>query len=144
MRASVISMSARREGAYVLLEAPLRGAAPKNMRVLLIDPAADRAWVRMRERYEDFAGDEDAEVLEALEEDIRQQAAAQGAEACLRSLEDPLSNVVRVSERQEGAVDAFARVLDRLFDQHVEKIAVQPFRPHLPLYNLCAASGRLG
>ena len=137
-------MGPRREATYVLLKAALPRAAPKNIRVLLIDPAADRAWVRMRERYDDFTGDEDAEVLEALGEDIRQQAAAQGAEACLRSLEDPLSNVVRVSERQGVAVDAFARVLDRLFDQHVEKIAVQPFRPHLPLYNLCAASGRLG
>jgi phage repressor protein C with HTH and peptisase S24 domain len=67
-----------------------------------------------------------------------------GAEAFLCSLEDSLSNVLRVSPRQSVAVDGFSRVLDRLFDEHVEKLAVQPFRTHLPLYSLRAAAGRLG
>jgi len=100
--------------------------------------------VRMRARYHDLADPEDAEVLEALEEDIRRKVSEAGAEACLRSLEDSLSNALRVSERQTAAVDAFSRVLDRLYDEHVEKLAVEPFRTHVPLYSLRAAAGGLG
>jgi SOS-response transcriptional repressor LexA len=144
MPATVVPINARRLGSYVLLEAALPGRRPLNIGVLLIDPGTGRGWVRMRARYHDLADSEDAEVLEALEEDIRGRVAESGAEACLRSLEDSLSNVLRVSERQNVAVDAFSRVLDRLYDEHVEKIAAEPFRTHLPLYSLRAAAGQLG
>ena len=144
MPASVIPITAGREGTYVLLEAVLPERPPQNIGVLLIDSAADRAWVRMRPRYDDIAAPEDAEVLEALEEDIRARTGETGAGAFLLSLEDSLSNVLRVSERRTVAVDAFSRVLDRLYGEHVEKLEVQPFRTHLPLYSLRAAAGGLG
>src|ERR1039458_3502283 len=129
MPATVVPINARRQGAYVLLEAALPGRLPLNIGVLLIDPATGRGWVRMRARYENLAAPEDAEVLEALEEDIRRKMSETGAEACLRSLEDSLSNVLRVSERQTvEKVDAFSRALDRLYGEHVEKIPVEPFR----------------
>jgi phage repressor protein C with HTH and peptisase S24 domain len=145
MPATVVSINARRQGAYVLLEAALPGRLPLNIGVLLIDPATDRGWVRMRTRYDDLADSEDAEVLEALEEDIRRKLSETGAEAYLRSLEDSLSNALRVGERQiVEKVDAFSRVLDRLYDEHVEKLAVEPFRTHVPLYGLRAAAGGLG
>jgi hypothetical protein len=35
-------------------------------------------------------------------------------------------------------------MLDKLYDEHVEKTEIQPFRTHLPLYSLRAAAGRLG
>ncbi len=41
-------------------------------------------------------------------------------------------------------MDAFSRVLDRLYGEHVEKLAVEPFRTHVPLYSLRAAAGGLG
>ena len=110
----------------------------------LVDPASGRLWLRMRRDYGGLAGPEDIEVLETLEEDILARAAETGAEAFLASWEDSLSNVVRVSERQTVEVDAFSRVADRLFDQHVQKIAVQPYRTHVPLYSLRAAAGGLG
>jgi phage repressor protein C with HTH and peptisase S24 domain len=145
MPATVVPINARRQGTCVLLEAALPGRLPLNIGVLLIDPATDRGWVRMRARYDQLADPEDAEVLEALEEDIRRKVSETGAEAYLRSLEDSLSNVVRVSERQVVAgVDAFSRVLDQLYGQHVEKLAVEPFRTHVPLYSLRAAAGGLG
>ena len=144
MPASVTPISARREGTYVLLDAVLPERAAHHIGVLLLDPLTDRAWVRMRQRFDGIAAPEDAEVLEALESDIRGRAAEIGAEAFLCSLEDSLSNVLRVSERQSVAVDAFSRVLDRLFDENVEKLTVEPFRTHLPLYSLRAAAGRLG
>src|ERR1039457_3565351 len=142
MPATVVPINARRQGAYVLLDAALPGRPLLNIGVLLIDPVTNRGWMRMRARYDHLADPEDAEVLEALEEDIRRKVSETGAEAYLRSLEDSLSNVVRVSERQVmEKVDAFSRVLDRLYDEHVEKLAVAPFRTHVPLYSLRAAAG---
>jgi len=143
MPASLIPIAGRREGAFVLLEAVLPARAAQTIGVLLVDPASGRGWVRLRRDY-DFADPQDAEVLEALEEDIRRQLAEGGAETFLRSLEDSLSNVLRVSERQTVAVDAFTRVLDRLYNDHVEKVEARPFRTHLPLYTLRAAAGSLG
>lgn len=144
MPSSVISISGRREGEYVLLEACLPARAPRNIGVLLVDPASDRAWLRLRRRFDDLAAPEDAEVLEALEPDLRQRLAESGAALWLRWMEDSLSNVLRISERRMVAVDAFSRVLDRLYDSYVEKIEIRPFRTHLPLYSLRAAAGRLG
>ena len=128
----------------MLLEAHFPAQPERNIGVYLVDPATDRLWLRMRTSYEGLAEPDDIEVLEALEEDIRARAAEMGAEAFLQSLEDSLSNVVRVGERQSIAVDAFSRVVDSLFNQHVEKIAVQPFQTHVPLYSLRAAAGSLG
>jgi SOS-response transcriptional repressor LexA len=144
MPATVVPINARRQGTYVLLEAALPGRLPLNIGVLLIDPETDRGWVRIRARYDHLADSEDAEVLGALDEDIRRKLSEAGAEAYLRSIEDSLSNVVGVSERQLVAVDAFSRVLDRLYDEHVDKLAVEPFHTHVPLYSLRAAAGGLG
>ena len=144
MPASVIPIGARREGTYVLLEAALPQRSPQAIGVLLMDAAGDRAWVRMRRRYDDLAEPDDAEVLEALEEDIRGRVAEMGAGPYLAWLEDTLSNALRVSERQTVAVDSFTRVLDRLYTEHVEALEVKPFETHVPLYSLRAAAGRLG
>jgi phage repressor protein C with HTH and peptisase S24 domain len=144
MPARVVPISGRRQGTYVLLEAALPGRPQRNIGVLLIDPESGRGWVRMRREYGEMADPEDAQVLEALEEEIRGRIEESGAEAYLASLEDSLSNTVRVSERQTVEVDAFTRVLDQLYQEHVEKTAVQPFRTHVPLYSLRAAAGRLG
>jgi SOS-response transcriptional repressor LexA len=141
---SVISISGKREGEYVVLEACLPGRTPRNIGVLLVEPATDRGWLRFRQRFDDIADPEDAEVLGALEADLRRRLLETGAAGWLAWMEDSLSNVLRVSDRQTVAVDAASRVLDRLYDSHVEKIEIQPFRTHLPLYGLRAAAGRLG
>jgi SOS-response transcriptional repressor LexA len=135
-----ISIS-EREGAFVLLEVALPDRPVQPAGVILIDPATGRGWVRMRDRFD--ADPEDAEVLEAIKGDLRGRLSEFGGEAVLGWLEDSLSNVLRVTDRQVVAVDAFTRMIDRLFDEHVEKIEVQPFRTHLPLYSLRAAAGSL-
>ncbi len=134
----------RRPGTFVLLEAWLPGRPPHTIGVLLNDPAKDHSWVRMRPRFDDIADPDDAEVLAALEDDIRNRAAEMGAEAYLASLEDSLSNVVRVGERQRVSVDSFTRVLDQLYSKHVEPVEVKRYVTHLPLYTLAAAAGKLG
>jgi phage repressor protein C with HTH and peptisase S24 domain len=144
MPVAVVSISGCRQGAYALLEAVLPGRAPLPAGVLLIDPASDRAWLKMRVNYGEWADSDDAEVLEALEDHIRDCLAESGAEAFLQSLEDSLSNSLRIGERQSVEVDAFSRVVERLYHEHVEPVAVAPFQTHLPLYSLRAAAGRLG
>jgi phage repressor protein C with HTH and peptisase S24 domain len=144
MPASVIPITARRRGAYLLVQAALPGHAPQTIGVLLLDPDSDRLWLRMRQSYDDLMDPEDTEVFEALEEHIRARAAELGAEAYLASLEDSLSNALRVSERQAVAVDSFTRVLDRLYAEQVEPVEVKPYVTHVPLYTLRAAAGKLG
>jgi len=83
-------------------------------------------------------------VFEHLQEHIEQLLSESGAEALLASLEDSLSNAIRIGERQAVEVDAFTRVLDRLYSEHVQAVAVRPFETHLPLFSLRAAAGALG
>ena len=144
MRAGVVPIRGGRECEYVLLEAVLPGRAPVAIGVLVKDGETDRGFLRMRRDFASLADDDDLEVLEALEDHIRQVLGEGGAEAFLRGLEDSASGVVRVSERQRVEVDAFSRVLDRLYREHVEAGEVRPFRTHLPLYSLRAAAGGLG
>ncbi len=142
--APVVSMPVRREGFYAVLEAHLPERPPHNIGVLLIDEASGRGWVRLRGRLDDIADPADAEVLQALEKHARAAMAEGGGPGFLASLEDSLSNAVRLSERRAVQVDAFTRALDRLYDEHVEKTVIRPFETHLPLYSLRAAAGNLG
>ncbi len=143
MPATVVSITERREGAYVLVEACLPGRPPQNAGVLLIDPATDRGWVRFR-GFEEIADPKDAAVLAAMEKHFRDVMREGGAEAWLRQLEDSASNILRVTERRMVAVDSFTRTLDRLFDREVERLAPAPYRTHLPLYSMKAAAGFVG
>jgi SOS-response transcriptional repressor LexA len=144
MPASVINFQSRREGMYVMLEAALPGRPVTPLGVVLVDPESDRGWLRMRRDFSDIADPDDAEVLEAMEDHIRQCLSENGAQAFLASLEDTLSNAIRVTDRQTVQVDAFSRVLERLYSEHVAPVEVQRFRTHLPLFSLRAAAGGLG
>src|SRR5580700_2785660 len=132
----VVPIIGGRTGAYVLLEAALPEQPVRNIGVLLLDPATDRGWLKLRERYDDIASADDAEVFEAMEEDLRASMAETGAEAFLRSLEDTLSNALRVTGRQSVPVDSFTRVLSRLYNDYVEPAPVDRFHTHVPLYTL--------
>jgi len=144
MPASLTPINVRRPGTYVLLEAVLPGCAPRNIGVLLIDPAAGRAFLRIRPGFDDIAAPEDAEVLDGLAEHIRDCVTDLGAAGCLNWLEDTASNAVRVTDRRTIEVDAFSRVLERLYSENVEPVPVLQFRTHLPLFSLRAAAGSLG
>lgn len=144
MPVAALPISGVRQGVFVTLQANLPERPPRNFGVLLVDPVTGRGWVRVRERYDDIASPEDAEVLEALAAEIQDRVEESGGAAYLESLEESLSNAIQVSEREEVAVDAYTRVLDRLYREHVEEEAVAPYRTHVPLYTLRAAAGHLG
>jgi SOS-response transcriptional repressor LexA len=144
MPATLVPIRAQRDGTYVLVEAFLPERPPQTIGVFLMDSAADRSWVRLRPSFQDQADPDDAEILEALEHDMRERAQEMGAEAYLSWLEDWASNVVRVSERRTVPVDSFTRALEQLYDTHIEPVEKKPFEIHLPLYILRAAAGKLG
>jgi SOS-response transcriptional repressor LexA len=138
---AVVPIGGVRQGTYVVLEAALPDRTPQPIGVVLIDPATNRGWVRLLPAFDHLTND--TEVLDALEDDLRTQIANAGAEAFLRSLEDSLSNVVRVGERMSVVVDAFTRVVERLYVEHVGQVVVRPFETHLPVYSVQAAAGGL-
>ncbi len=142
--ASVTPVNARAQGEYVLLQLALPGGLEHNIGVLLLDTASGAWRLRLRDRWENLAGAEDAEYLAALGADFEIKIAEMGARAFLESLEDSLSHLLRVTGRVSVPVDSFSRVADRLFEQHVEELPVLRFRTHLPLYSLRAAAGRFG
>ncbi len=144
MPSTVVPIAGSREGVYALLQVCLPGRPPANAGVLLVDPASGRGWVRFRDRFDDIADPDNAEVLNAMEDHFRQAMAEAGAEPWLQSLEESASNTLRVGERRAVAVDAFTRVLDRVFSENVAPLAPLPYETHLPLYSMKAAAGFLG
>lgn len=143
MPAKVIEFRGTRTADCALLEAVLPDHPPRTIGVLLLDRESDRAYFRLRTTFDDIAGPDDLDVLEALEEHIRDCASEMGAAGLLEYL-DGASNSIRLAGPREVEVDSFARVLERLYSEHLDPVEVQPFRTHLPLYSLRAAAGDLG
>jgi SOS-response transcriptional repressor LexA len=129
-------------GEYLILQLALRGGPLTNVGVLLLDPVSDRLYLQLRQDWDKLGDPDDVEVLSLLEEDFHQKHAEMGGEVLLRFLEDTLSNVVRVTQRQSVMVGSFPRTLDRLYERHVQASRVVPFVTHLPLYTAQAAAGK--
>src|SRR5438105_4841787 len=143
MPATVVPIH-NRHGEYIVLRLALPNAPQHPIGVLLLDPSADRLFLRLRSHWDDICGPDDLEYLSHLENDLQTQAAGMGADRFLRSLEDSLSHVLRVNDRESVAVNSFQHTLDRIFARQVEAPTIQPFRTHLPLYSLRAAATRFG
>jgi SOS-response transcriptional repressor LexA len=125
---------------YMILSVEIPGLGKTNAGVLLLDPATDRLWVRLRRDWDQLAPDE-AEVLSAIEYDLASKAREMGATQLLKYLEDTLSNAVQVTDRREILVDDFERALARLYREQVQS-TVRPFVTHLPRYSLAVAAGK--
>jgi SOS-response transcriptional repressor LexA len=129
-------------GVYAILQAELPSRPLTNIGILLLDPANDKLYMRLRSDLEQLAEPEDAEVLTLIEEDFEQKLEEMGGEVFLRFLEDTLSNVLRLTGRQGVMVRDFSRDIDKLFARHVQAAKVMPYVTHLPCYTLRAAAGR--
>jgi phage repressor protein C with HTH and peptisase S24 domain len=147
---SVVSIASGRRpqkgtsGEYLLVVLALPGEPERNIGVLLRDPTTGQLYPKVRDHWEEIEDSEEAELLEALGEDFESKIREMGGDDFLRSLEDSLSNTLRVSERMAVTVDSFPRTLERLYEEHVERAEVQPFVTHLPLYSLKAAATKFG
>ena len=152
---SVVSITSGRRpqsthsGEYLLLALALPGEPVRNIGVLLRDSETGRVYTQIRDHWEEIWDPEEAELLKALGEDFEAKIHEMGGDEFLRSLEDSLSNTLRLSQRTAVAVDDFSRTLSRLYEEHVEtarveSAEVQPFVTHLPLYSLQAAATKFG
>jgi SOS-response transcriptional repressor LexA len=124
---------------YCFLQVRLPGwRTAENAGVLLLDSETGALHLKLRRDWESFAGEE-AEVLSLLEVDLRQKAEEMGGAAVLAYMEENLSHVVTVSEREKTmAADPEAR-LRRLYRENVNEQGV------VPVYGrLRAAAGGLG
>ena len=147
---SVVSIASGRRpqretsGEYLLVELARPGESQRTIGVLLRDASTGQVYAKIRRHWEEIEDPEEAELLEALHEDFEMKIHEMGGDDFLRSLEDSLSNALLVSERVAVTVGDFPRMLERLYEEHVEKAEVRPFRTHLPLYSLKAAATRFG
>lgn len=147
---SVVSIAAgrraqaNRQGEYVLVELAVPGEPVRPIGVLLRDVETGEVHSKIRGHWEEIGDSEERELLEALDEDFQLKTREMGGEEFLQSLEDSLSNTLRVTERMAVAVDDFPRTLERLYAEHVEPAKVLPFVTHLPLYSLKAAATKFG
>jgi phage repressor protein C with HTH and peptisase S24 domain len=125
---------------YSLLLSDLPGHGVQTIGVLLLDPATDTLHLRLRRDWDAVAADEDAEVLEELEDDLAMQARERGGAAVLDFLETVASQSIRLTDREAVTVRNFDRTLGELYREHVPA-QVQRFRTHLPRYSLAVAAG---
>lgn len=152
---SVVSITSGRKpqqthgGEYLILVLALPGEPERNIGVLLRDNERGQVYARIRDHWEEIGDPEEAELLQALGEDFAAKIHEVGGDEFLRTLEDSLSNTLRLSLRTAVTVDDFPRALARLYEEHVEAAhvgseEVQPFVTHLPLYSLQAAATKFG
>src|SRR5437667_8699891 len=95
-RAPVSTQSAN----FSLLQLALPARAVLNIGIFLLDPAADRLYMKLRNDWSGVADPDDVEVLEALGEDFEAKSREMEGEAFLRSLEDTLSNCLLITSRE--------------------------------------------
>lgn len=132
-----------RTAEFLRLELAAPGHVQTTAGVVLFDAASGELDWRLRRDWSHVADAEDVEVLELLPGDLLAKKETLGPAGLLAYLEDSLSNVLRVSERETLLVDTFARTLRRLYQQHVPATVLR-FETHLPLYSCRAAAGRFG
>lgn len=142
MSARVLSFDryARKPGRYSLLLCELPGQRPETVGVLLLDESTDQLHLRLRRDWEEFASDEDREVLAEIEDDLLADARIRGARAVFDWLQGNASDTVRVSDAEAVEVHNFERTLSDLYREHVPSRVLR-FRTHLPRYSLAVAAG---
>jgi phage repressor protein C with HTH and peptisase S24 domain len=125
---------------YSILRVALAGEEPVNAGVLLEDPETNRLYIRMRRDWERFAPSE-SDFFSAVEADLTGKAAEYGATWVLKSIEESLSNILLVSDREPVEVEDFERSLGALYRKYVRSNVIE-FVTHLPRYSLAVAAGK--
>jgi SOS-response transcriptional repressor LexA len=146
---TALTFQTARKVQYAVLELVLPGRPKANAGVLLLDPATDQLLLKLRGDWAEVADPEDAEVLSQVAADLAERAKETGGTGLLGYLEETLSNVLRISQRETIAVGNLPKALERLYARHVEGerggvVEVRRFETHLPLYSLRAAATRFG
>jgi phage repressor protein C with HTH and peptisase S24 domain len=142
MPARVLSFRdvAPQAGEYSLIVSALPGHGEQTIGVLLLDASSDTLHVRLRRDWEQWASEEDAEVLAELEDDLLLQARQEGGKTVLDRLDQTASVSLRVTDREAVSTHDFDKTLNDLYRRHVPAQVLQ-FRTHLPRYSLAIAAG---
>jgi hypothetical protein len=144
MPPAALSIATGRLCQFSILSLALPGHPVTPAGVFLYDPADRELQFKLRNDWEELGADEDdQEYLAALEDDFHLQIRELGAEGFLRFLEDSLSGVLRISDREPVAAVNPSRTLQRLFNEFVDS-RVRKYVTHLPLYSLRAAATKFG
>ena len=131
---------APKPGQYSLLVSELPGHGLQTIGVLLLDPATDTLYIRLRRDWGSVGAEEDVEVLAELHDDLASLAQARGGMAVLEHLENEASLSLRVTDREAVTVRSFDQSLGELYREHVPAEVLR-FRTHLPRFSLAVAAG---
>jgi hypothetical protein len=138
--------SAARRATWSLLEVARTGFPPEPLGILLVDDETGALSLRLKDQadFEDL-DEQDADYLAALTSDLEAKGREPGrGRALLASLEDSLSNFLRIGDRTAIEYSGVAsQTVNRLFDEYVDS-EVRPFVTHLPFYGLRAAATKFG
>jgi len=134
-----------RTAIWCLIEMAPAGRAPVPLGILLVDDETDRLALRFQSAADfDDLDEQEHDILEYLAEDLRLKSRENGGRAQLASLEDSLSNFLRIGDRTATAYKGDPQLAaDRLFDVYVDS-GIRPFVRHLPIYTLRAAATKFG
>ncbi len=116
-----MAAESRRTAHVLYLRVFLPGHPERTAGVFLLDTATQNLYFRIRDDWGEIVDPEDADVLSEMGNDFRRRATELdegGGAAFLATLEDQLSNVVRLSDREVIDVEDIRATLDRLFETH--------------------------
>jgi phage repressor protein C with HTH and peptisase S24 domain len=142
MSARVLSFSSYtpKPGRYALLLCQLPGRGVETVGVVLLDEASNNLHLRLRRDWDEFASEEDAEVLREVEDDLAMDNRERGGRAVFDYLQSDSSTSLRVTDAETITVRDFERTLGDLYREHVPAHVLR-FRTHLPRYSLAVAAG---
>lgn len=105
----------------VFLRLALPGQAERNVGLFLLDRGTGNLFVRVRDDWDRIVAPDEAELLSQLSGDFQrriQELENGGGERFLESLEEQLSNILRLSGRETLRTGNIRADLDRLFDEN--------------------------
>ena len=105
----------------VFLRLALPGQPERNVGLFLLDRGTGNLFVRVRDDWDRIVAPDDAELLSQLSGDFQrriQELETGGGERFLASLEEQLSNILRLSDRETLRISNIRTELDRLFDEN--------------------------
>lgn len=102
------------------LELALPGSDVRPIGIIVLDIATNRVFCKVDCSVCDV---DTSEVISCVADDLISKAAEQGGAAVLRYLEDTLSNVLRVGQREQVYVQDPSEMLDQLFCERVLSLA---------------------
>ena len=114
-------MGQERIADIVFLRLALPGQPERNVGLFLLDRGTGNLFVRIRDDWDQIVAPDDAELLSQLSGDFQhriQELEDGGCERFLVSLEEQLSNILRLSNRETVRISNVRADLDRLFDQN--------------------------